>query len=146
VIEASFAAGDTWIGLQEILRTLDALASGEASAQEVARARLVLARRLAARVGARLDRAAALADLVGSGLDGRDARDDSQLAALPRAVESVDADDVRRVCRAYLSPERVSLVVGGDKQSLEELLREIGEVEVRPESAGSPETATAAMR
>ena len=47
VIEASFPAGDTWVGLQEILRTLDALASGEASMQEVGRARVVLTRRLA---------------------------------------------------------------------------------------------------
>jgi hypothetical protein len=101
---------------------------------------VVLTRRLGARVGARLDRAAALADLAGVGLDA------GALAALPRALEAVDAEDVRRVCRTYLSPERVTMVVTGDKQSLEEALRDIGEVEVRPESPAVPGPATAALR
>jgi predicted Zn-dependent peptidase len=138
VIEASFPAGDTWVGLQEILRTLDGLASGEANVHEVGRARVVLTRRLGARVGARLDRAAALADLAGVGLDA------GALAALPRALEAVDAEDVRRVCRTYLSPERVTMVVTGDKHSLVEALRDLGEVEVRPESPAAPGPATTA--
>jgi zinc protease len=140
VIEARFAAVDTMTGLQEILKTLDALASGEASTQEVGRARVVLARRMAARAGPRLDRAAALADLAGAGLDER------ALAALPRALESVGADDVRRVCRTYLALDQLSMVVSGDKARLEELLREVGEVEIRPEAPAAAGPATAALR
>jgi zinc protease len=140
VIEASFASPDALTGLQEILRTLDGLAVGEASLQEVARARVVLGRRLAARTGPRLDRAAALADLAALGLDER------ALAALPRALAGVDADDVRRVSRAYLSPDRLSIVVVGDRRQLEEILRELGDVEVRPDAPSAPGPATADRR
>jgi predicted Zn-dependent peptidase len=92
-------------------------------------------------VGARVDRAAALADLAGAGLDPK------ALPDLHRALESVDAEDVRRVCRTYLSPDRVALVVTGDRKSLEEPLRDVGEVEVRPETLGATASGpTAALR
>ena len=140
VIQASFPVEDTLVGLRELLAALEALAAGEATAWEVTRARQVLIRRLATRVGALSEHAAALTELASLGL----APPALDSGGLPRELARVDTEAVRKLARAHLLPEHLAIVITGDRKQLEDPLRDLGDVEVR--TAAGPATASAATR
>ena len=71
-------------------------------------------------------------------------RPDKYLGEYTKKIEAVTKDDVRRVARKYLDPQRLTIVVVGDQKSLKEPLEKLGPVELR-DVDGNPIAAEAAV-
>ena len=84
-----------------------------------------IAKSYPARFATRANVAAQLAELAVYGFP------DSYLIDYTRKIAAVGKDDVRRVARKYLDPAHLTIVVVGDRKSIEGPLAKLAPVEVR---------------
>jgi zinc protease len=92
---------------------------------ELARAKDQLVKSFPARFATRAAVANQLAEIAVYGLPA------NYLADYTKKVAAVTKDDVRRVARKYLLPDKLTIVVVGDATSLRDKLEKIAPVELR---------------
>jgi zinc protease len=92
---------------------------------ELTRAKDQIVKSYPARFATRANVAAQLAELAIFNLP------DSYITEYTRRIASVTKEDVRRVARKYLDPQRLTIVVVGDRKTLQEPLAKLAPVEVR---------------
>jgi zinc protease len=119
-----FVAAHTAESVGEILKELNGMRDADVTDAELARAKDQIVKSFPARFATRSTVSAQLADVAVYGLP------DKYLAEYTKKIEGVTKDDVRRVARKYLDPQRLTIVVVGDQKSLKEPLEKIGPVEL----------------
>ncbi len=138
-----FAAGGEFVAphsadsVAEILKELNGIRDGDVTDAELGRAKAQINKSFPSRFATRANVAAQLAELAVYGFP------DSYLADYTRKIAAVTKDDVRRVARKYLDPSHLTIVVVGDRKSIEGPLAKLAPVEVR-DLDGEPVTAGAA--
>jgi zinc protease len=138
-----FSAGGEFVAphsadsVAEILKELNKIRDGDVTDAELARAKDQIGKSFPARFATRANVAAQLAELAVYGFP------DSYLAEYTRKIAAVSKDDVRRVARKYLDPARLTIVVVGDRKSIEGPLAKLAPVELR-DLDGDPLPAAAA--
>jgi zinc protease len=126
-----FSAGGEFVAphsadsVAEILKELNKIRDGDVTDAELARAKDQIAKSYPARFATRANVAAQLAELAVFGFP------DSYLADYTRKIAAVGKDDVRRVARKYLDPSHLTIVVVGDRKSIEGPLAKLAPVELR---------------
>jgi zinc protease len=115
----------------EILRILKVLREREVTEQELRETQGEIIRAFPARLATVSQMAGQLADLAAYGLPA------SELAAFTRKIAAVSTADLRRTAQKYLLPDRLTVVVTGDRRTLEPALRRIAPVEIR-DTEGNP--------
>jgi zinc protease len=110
---------------------------GDVTDAELARAKDQITKSFPARFATRASTAAQLAELAVFNFP------DSYLADYTKKIAAVSKDDVRRVARKYLAPEHLTIVVVGDRKSIESPLAKLAPVEIR-DLDGDPVTASTA--
>ena len=131
-----FVAPHTADSVAEILKEINGMRDADVSDAELARAKDQIVKSFPARFATRGSVSAQLAELAIFKLP------DSYLADYTRKIAAVSKEDVRRVARKYLTPDKLAIVVVGDEKSLREPLAKLAPVEVR-DLEGEPVTATA---
>ena len=116
---------------------MNAIRDGDVTDAELGRAKDQITKSFPARFATRSSVAAQLAELAVYGFP------DSYLADYTRKIAAVTKDDVRRVARKYLDPSHLTVVVVGDRKSIEGPLAKLAPVELR-DLDGEPVTAGAA--
>jgi zinc protease len=140
-----FSAGGEFVAphssdsVAEIFKELNAIRDGDVTDAELGRAKDQIIKSFPARFATRANVAAQLAELAVYGFP------DSYLAEYTRKIAAVTKDDVRRVARKYLDPSHLTVVVVGDRKSIEGPLAKLAPVELRdldgePITAGAAET------
>jgi zinc protease len=137
-----FVAPHSADSVAEILKELNNIRDGDVTDAELARAKDQITKSFPARFATRASVAAQLAELAVFGFP------DSYLADYTRKIAAVSKDDVRRVARKYLDPAHLTIVVVGDRKSIEGPLAKLAPVEVRdldgdPINAGTADNAAA---
>jgi zinc protease len=138
-----FSAGGEFVAphsadsVAEILKELNAIRDGDVTDAELARAKDQIVKSFPARFATRTSLAAQLAELAVFNFP------DSYLGEFTHKVAAVTKDDVRRVARKYLDPSHLTIVVVGDRKSIEGPLAKLAPVEIR-DLDGDPVTAGAA--
>jgi zinc protease len=120
-----FVAPHTADSVAEILKEVTAIRDADVTDAELSRAKDQIVKSFPARFATRAAVAQQLAELAIFGLP------DSYLADYTRKIAAVTKDDVRRVARKYLTPDRFTIVVVGDQKSVREPLARLAPVEVR---------------
>jgi zinc protease len=120
-----FVAAHTAESVGEILKELNGMRDADVTDAELARAKDQIVKSFPARFATRNTVAAQLADVAVYGLP------DKYLTEYARKIDAVTKDDVRRVARKYLDPQRLSIVVVGDQKSLKDPLAKVAPVELR---------------
>jgi zinc protease len=126
-----FSAGGEFVAphsadsVAEILKELNAIRDGDVTDAELARAKDQIVKSFPARFATRANVAAQLAELAVFNFP------DSYLADYTRKVAAVTKDDVRRVARKYLEPAHLTIVVVGDRKTIEGPLAKLAPVEIR---------------
>jgi len=126
-----FSAGGEFVAphsadsVAEILKELNAMRDGDVTDAELARAKDQITKSFPARFATRSSTAAQLAELAVFNFP------DSYLADYTKKIAAVGKDDVRRVARKYLSPAHLTIVVVGDRKSIEGPLGKLAPVEIR---------------
>jgi zinc protease len=126
-----FSAGGEFVAphsadsVAEILKELNAIRDGDVTDAELARAKDQISKSFPARFATRASVAAQLAELAVYGFP------DSYLTDYTRKIVAVSKDDVRRVARKYLDPAHLTIVVVGDRKSVEGPLAKLAPVELR---------------
>jgi zinc protease len=143
-----FSAGGEFVAphsadsVAEIMKELNNIRDGDVTDAELARAKDQIVKSFPARFATRQSVATQLAELAVFGFP------DSYLADYTRKIAAVSKDDVRRVARKYLDPARLTVVVVGDRKSIEGPLAKLAPVELRdldgePVTAGTADNAAA---
>ena len=126
-----FSAGGEFVAphsadsVAEILKELNNIRDGDVTDAELGRAKDQIIKSFPARFATRATIAAQLAELAVFNFP------DSYLNEYTRKVAAVDKDAVRRVARKYLDPAHLTIVVVGDRKSIETRLAKLAPVEVR---------------
>jgi len=120
-----FVALHTADSVAEILKELASMRDADVTDVELARAKDQIIKSFPARFATRANVAAQLAELAVFGLP------DSYITEYTRKIAAVTKDDVRRVARKYLDPNRLTIVVVGDRKTLAEPLAKLAPVEDR---------------
>ncbi|MDB4982591.1 MAG: putative Zn-dependent peptidase [Myxococcales bacterium] len=120
-----FVAAHTAESVQEIIKEINGMRDADVTDAELARAKDQLIKSFPARFATRAAIANQLAEIAVYGLPAR------YLADYTKKVAAVTKDDVRRVARKYLLPDRLTIVVVGDATSLRDKLEKIAPVELR---------------
>jgi zinc protease len=126
-----FSAGGEFVAphsadsVAEILKELTAIRDSDVTDAELARAKDQIDKSFPARFATRASVAAQLAELAVYGFP------DSYLTDYTRKIAAVSKDDVRRVARKYLDPAHLTIVVVGDRKSIEGPLAKLAPVELR---------------
>jgi zinc protease len=120
-----FVAPHSADSVAEILKELNNIRDGDVTDAELARAKDQITKSFPARFATRASVAAQLAELAVFGFP------DSYLTDYTRKIAAVGKDDVRRVARKYLDPAHLTIVVVGDRKSIEGPLAKLAPVEVR---------------
>jgi len=126
-----FSAGGEFVAphsadsVAEILKELNNIRDSDVTDAEISRAKDQIIKSFPARFATRANVAAQLAELAVFGFP------DSYVADYTRKIAAVTKDDVRRVARKYLDPNRLSIVVVGDRKSIEAPLAKLAPVELR---------------
>lgn len=125
-----FSAGGEFVAVHsaesvaEILKEISGMRDADVADAELGRAKDQIIKSFPARFATRANVAAQLAELAVFGLP------DSQLTDYAAKIAAVTKDDVRRVARKYLDPERLAIVVVGDKKTLADPLAKVAPVEL----------------
>jgi zinc protease len=120
-----FVALHTADSVREILKELASMRDADVTDVELARAKDQIIKSFPARFATRANVAAQLAELAVFGLP------DSYITDYTKKVAAVTKDDVRRVALKYLDPNRLTIVVVGDRKTLAEPLAKVAPVEER---------------
>jgi zinc protease len=120
-----FVAPHSADSVVEILKELTTMRDSDVTDVELTRAKDQIIKSFPARFATRGNVAAQLAELAVFGLP------DNYVTEYTRKIAAVTKDDVRRVARKYLDPNRLTIVVVGDKKTLAEPLGKLAPVEVR---------------
>jgi len=126
-----FSAGGEFVAphsadsVAEILKELNAIRDSDVTEAELSRAKDQINKSFPARFATRANLAAQLAELAVYGFP------DSYLTDYTRKIAAVSKDDVRRVARKYLDPAHLTIVVVGDRKSIEGPLAKLAPVELR---------------
>jgi zinc protease len=126
-----FSAGGEFVAphsadsVAEILKELNNIRDADVTDAELSRAKDQIIKSFPARFATRANVAAQLAELAVFGFP------DSYVADYTRKIAAVTKDDVRRVARKYLDPNRLAIVVVGDRKSIEAPLAKLAPVELR---------------
>jgi zinc protease len=120
-----FVATHTADSVAEILKEVNAIRDTEVTDAELSRAKDQIIKSFPARFATRASTAGQLADLAIYGLP------DKYLIEYTRKVAAVSKQDVHRVARKYLVPERLAVVVVGDEKSNRDALAKLAPVELR---------------
>jgi zinc protease len=131
-----FVAAHTAESVGEILKELNGMRDADVTDAELARAKDQIVKSFPARFATRSTVSAQLADVAVYGLP------DTYLSEYARKLQAVSKDDVRRVARKYLDPQKLTIVVVGDQRSLKEPLGKVAPVELR-DVDGNPVSAPA---
>jgi len=145
-----FSAGGEFVAphsadsVAEILKEVNGIRDSDVTDAELARAKDQIVKSFPARFATRASAAAQLADLAVFGFP------DSYWADYTKKIAAVTKDDIRRVARKYLDPGHLTIVVVGDKSSIEGPLAKLAPVEVRdldgdPQAAGEGRAPTSAQ-
>jgi predicted Zn-dependent peptidase len=135
-----FVAPHTADSVGEILKELSGMRDADVTDAELARAKDQIVKSFPARFATRAQVAGQLAELAVFGLP------DAYLTEYSKKIAAVSKDDVRRVARKYLTPDKLTIVVVGDEKSLHEPLAKLAPVELRDlegEPVAAPATAKA---
>jgi zinc protease len=137
-----FVAPHTADSVQEILKEMGTIRDTDVTDAELSRAKDQIIKSFPARFATRNSVASQLAELAVYGLP------DSYLTDYTRKVAAITKEDVRRVARKYLAPDRLTIVVVGDEKTNREALEKVAPVEIRdlegdpvgmaPSSAATP--------
>jgi zinc protease len=125
-----FSAGGEFVAphsadsVAEILKEVNGIRDSDVTDSELARAKDQIVKSFPARFATRVGAAAQLADLAVFGFP------DSYWNDYTKKIAAVTKDDVRRVARKYLDPGHLTIVVVGDKSSIEGPLAKLAPVEV----------------
>jgi zinc protease len=130
-----FVATHTADSVAEILKEVNTIRDTDVTDAELARAKDQIVKSFPARFATRASTSAQLADVAIYGLS------DKYLAEYTRKVAAISKEDVHRVARKYLLPERLSVVVVGDQKSTRDALSKLAPVELR-DLDGNPIPAT----
>jgi predicted Zn-dependent peptidase len=138
-----FVAPHTAESVAEIMKEINTIRDTDVTDAELSRAKDQIIKSFPARFATRGSIAGQLAELAVFGLP------DSYLTDYTKRVAAVTKDDVRRVARKYLTPDRLTIVVVGDQKSLRVPLEKLAPVEARdlegePIAAPAPAAPTAA--
>jgi zinc protease len=139
-----FSAGGEFVALHtadsvaEILKEVGTIRDADVTDAELARAKDQIIKSFPARFATRASMVGQLAELSIYGLP------DSYLTDYTRKVAAVTKDDVRRVARKYLDPDRLAIVVVGDQKTLRDPLAKLAPVEIR-DLEGEPIATTAVV-
>jgi predicted Zn-dependent peptidase len=120
-----FIALHTADSVREILKELANMRDADVTDVELARAKDQIIKSFPARFATRANVAAQLAELAVFGLP------DSYITDYTKKVGAVTKADVRRVALKYLDPNRLTIVVVGDRKTLTEPLGKVAPVEER---------------
>jgi zinc protease len=120
-----FVALHTADSVGEILKELASMRDADVTDVELARAKDQIIKSYPARFATRGNTAAQMAELAVFGLP------DSYVTDYTKKIAAVTKDDVRRVARKYLDPNRLTIVVVGDRKTLAEPLAKLAPVEDR---------------
>ncbi len=126
-----FSAGGEFVAphsadsVAEILKELNNIRDGDVTDAELARAKDQIIKSFPSRFATRASLAGQLAELAVFNFP------DSYLGDYTRKVAAVTKDDVRRVARKYLDPSHLTIVVVGDRKSIEGPLAKLAPVEIR---------------
>jgi predicted Zn-dependent peptidase len=120
-----FVALHTAESVSEILKEISSMRDADVSDVELARAKDQIIKSFPARFATRANVAAQLAELAVFGLP------DSYITDYTKKIAAVTKDDVRRVARKYLDPNHLTIVVVGDRKTLQEPLAKLAPVETR---------------
>jgi predicted Zn-dependent peptidase len=135
-----FVAPHTADSVAEILMEMGGMRDADVSDAELARAKDQITKSFPARFATRMSVSSQLAELAIFHLP------DSYLSDYTRKIAAVTREDVRRVARKYLTPDKLTIVVVGDEKSLHEPLAKLAPVEVRDlEGEPVPGTSTAGV-
>jgi zinc protease len=149
-----FSAGGEFVAphsadsVAEILKELNGMRDADVADAELTRAKDQIVKSYPARFATRANIAAQLAELAIFNLP------DSYISDYTKRIAAVTKEDVRRVARKYLDPQRLTVVVVGDRKTLQDPLAKLAPVEVRdldgdpivaaPAAGKQPEPPTAA--
>jgi zinc protease len=126
-----FSAGGEFVAphsadsVAEILKEVNGIRDSDVTDAELSRAKDQIVKSFPARFATRASTAAQLADLAVFGFP------DSYWADYTKKIAAVTKDDVRRVARKYLDPGHLTVVVVGDRSSIEVPLAKLAPVELR---------------
>ena len=111
--------------MAEILKEVNTIRDTDVTVAELSRAKDQIIKSFPARFATRAATSSQLAELAVYGLR------DSYLTDFTRKIAAVTKEDVRRVARKYLPPDKLAVVVVGDQKSLRDGLGKIAPVELR---------------
>jgi predicted Zn-dependent peptidase len=120
-----FVAPHTADSVAEILKEIGTIRDTDVTDAELARAKDQLIKSFPARFATRGSVAGQLAEMAVFGLP------DSYLTEYTKKVAAVSKEDVRRMARKYLTPDRMTIVVVGDEKSNRTSLEKLAPVEIR---------------
>jgi zinc protease len=120
-----FVAAHTAESVQEILKEVNGMRDADVTDAELSRAKAQIMKSFPARFATRSAVAAQLAEVAVYGLP------PTYLADYTSKVAAITKDDVRRVARKYLTPDKLTIVVVGDQKSLRDKLEKVAPVELR---------------
>jgi zinc protease len=134
-----FVAKHTSDSVAEILKEVRAMRDTDVTDKELADTRDEIIKGFPARFATATQVAGQYAALAAHGLP------DAELETFTKKIAAVTKADVRRMAQKYLVPERLSIVVVGDRKSHEEALKKIAEVELRDVEGAPLAKPTAAL-
>ncbi len=120
-----FVATHTADSVAEILKEVNTIRDADVTDAELARAKDQIVKSFPARFTTRASISGQLAEISVFGLS------DKYLAEFTHKIAAVTKEDVHRVARKYLLPDRLSVVVVGDQKSSREGLAKLAPVELR---------------
>jgi zinc protease len=129
-----FSAGGEFVSphsaasVEEIIKEIKEITmmrEGDVTDAELGRAKDQMIKSFPARFATRASVVSQLAEIAVYGLP------DSYLRDLPRKIAAVTKEDIRRMARKHLDPTRLTVVVVGDRKTLQEGLAKIARVELR---------------
>ena len=120
-----FVANHTADSVAEILKEVNTIRDTDVTDAELSRAKDQIIKSFPARFATRGSTSGQLADLAIYGLP------DKYLTEYTRKIAAVTKEEVHRVARKYLVPERLAVVVVGDEKSNRDALAKLAPVEIR---------------
>ncbi|MES1206292.1 MAG: pitrilysin family protein [Pseudomonadota bacterium] len=120
-----FVAAHTADAVAEILKEMQVMATTEVSDEELTRAKDNFIKAFPARFATRGSTAGVLGELAVYGLP------DNFLANYTKNVQAVSKEEIRRVAQKFLVPDKMLIVVVGDRATQETALAKLGPVELR---------------